>query len=266
MSKTILTTLFIALFLLVLVPSLAKAETTNSSDTSSVGWLPDHPLYFLKNWGETVKSWLIFKKEAKLQYEVERANRRIAEFQQLCEEKNKCDKAEKMAEKYQKRMEKATQLLEKLKEKWDNQNINYNFNFNYNFNYNFNKNVNKNEDLNENENENVNENENENVNKEKGQGKDVEALVEKLTENHLRQQEVLQGVYENAPDSAKDAILKAMENSSKGLENAIQRVQGLQKSEEYKNKLKNEAENWGQEIKGKLQFLKNTNTQTNTNQ
>lgn len=229
MSKKILTSLFIALFLLVLMPSLAKAETAN---TSSVGWLPDHPLYFMKTWGETIKSWLIFKKEAKLEYEVQRANRRMAELQELCEEKDKCDKAAKMAEKYQKRMEKATQLLEKLKEKWGNQNFNYNFNFNHNFNFNFNYNYNKNKNVNKNENENANENENENKNvNAASQGKDIEALVEKLTENQKRHKEVLQRVYQKAPEQAKDAILKAMENSSKGLENAIERVQGLHKNQ-----------------------------------
>ena len=58
----------------------------------------------------------------------------------------------------------------------------------------------------------------------KEQGKNVEELVDKLKAHNIRHQKVLAEVYEKVPDQAKESILKAMENSAKGLENAIERV------------------------------------------
>lgn len=89
-------------------------------------------------------------------------------------------------------------------------------------------------------------------------GKDVEALLEKLEANSLRHQEVLSEVYEKIPDNAQESILKAMENSAQGLENAMENIQNSEDgAEEFKNKIKNNLENFGTkkklEIKEKLQ-------------
>lgn len=60
------------------------------------------------------------------------------------------------------------------------------------------------------------------VAKAQGEGKDVEKIIERLRTNAARQQSVLQGVIEKAPEQAQDALAKAMEASSKGLQNAQQ--------------------------------------------
>jgi len=69
------------------------------------------------------------------------------------------------------------------------------------------------------------------------EGKDIEALIEKLKENHLRQQRVLAGVLEKMPQQAKGGLLNAIENSCFGLENAIERIQGKQKMEQFQEEL-----------------------------
>jgi len=97
----------------------------------------------------------------------------------------------------------------------------------------------------------------EKMEKAKNQGKNVEELVEKLKANNIGQQEVLTEVYEKVPDKAKESILKAMENSTKGLENAIENVQKSGKAQEFKAELKNRIGdfnlNKAQEVKEKLE-------------
>lgn len=55
-------------------------------------------------------------------------------------------------------------------------------------------------------------------------GRDVTALVEKLQENLARQQAVLDRVIEKAPEPAKGALLKAKENSARGINQAIESI------------------------------------------
>lgn len=81
----------------------------------------------------------------------------------------------------------------------------------------------------------------------KQRGKDVEALTEKLTENSLRQQDVLTRVLDKAPEQAKDGLLNAIENSGKGLENAIEKIQGKEKLEQFREKLNLQIENAGED-------------------
>ena len=59
----------------------------------------------------------------------------------------------------------------------------------------------------------------------KDKGENVTNVVEKLESNQTRQQEVLQTVYEKVPESAKEAVLKAQENSRKGLDKAVEKLQ-----------------------------------------
>jgi hypothetical protein len=66
----------------------------------------------------------------------------------------------------------------------------------------------------------------------KENGKDVDEIVDKLTENYLRHQEVLADVYEKVPDNAKGAIEKAIENSMKGYDQAVESV-SKEKQNEY---------------------------------
>lgn len=56
------------------------------------------------------------------------------------------------------------------------------------------------------------------------QGKDVDDILALLAENHLRQQEVLQEVYEKVPEQAKASIQRAIEQSQKGYEMAVRTI------------------------------------------
>lgn len=86
----------------------------------------------------------------------------------------------------------------------------------------------------------------------KGEGKDVEELITRLTANSVRQQEVLAKVYDKVSEQAQEAILKAMEKSSRGLANAVQNVQGIHKKQEFENKLKDIIEKSSPKIKEKM--------------
>ncbi len=85
------------------------------------------------------------------------------------------------------------------------------------------------------------------------EGKDVEALIEKLKENHFRQQQVLASVLEKVPEQAEEGILNAIENSSFDLENAIERIQGKQKMEQYQEELNLQFGNVGEETRIRIQ-------------
>jgi len=85
------------------------------------------------------------------------------------------------------------------------------------------------------------------------EGKDVEALIEKLKENHLRQQQVLISVLEKVPEQAQLGVLNAMANSSFGLGNAIERIQGKQKMEQFQEELKLQIMNMDEETRLQIQ-------------
>ena len=85
------------------------------------------------------------------------------------------------------------------------------------------------------------------------EGKDVEALIEKLKENHFRQQQVLASVLEKAPEQAEEGILNAIENSCFGLENAVERIQGKQKLEQFREELNLQFSNVGEETRIRIQ-------------
>ena len=85
------------------------------------------------------------------------------------------------------------------------------------------------------------------------EGKDVEELIEKMEENHLRQQQVLAGVLEKAPEQAQEGILNAIANSSVGLENAIERVQGKHNMEQFREELNLQLNNVGEETQLRIQ-------------
>lgn len=87
----------------------------------------------------------------------------------------------------------------------------------------------------------------------KQKGKDVEGLIEKLKENQLRQQQVLGRVLEKSPEQAKEGILKAIENSAFGLENAIEKTQGKHKMEQFREELNLQIRNMGEETQLRIQ-------------
>jgi len=85
------------------------------------------------------------------------------------------------------------------------------------------------------------------------QGKDIEELIGRLKENHLRQQQVLVRVLEKVPEQAKGGVLNAIENSSFGLENAVERIQGKQKLEQFREELNLQFSNVGEETRIRIQ-------------
>jgi len=85
------------------------------------------------------------------------------------------------------------------------------------------------------------------------EGRDIEELIERLKENHLRQQQVLASLLEKVPEEAKEGILNAIENSSFGLENAIERIQGKQNLEQFREELNLQFSNVGEETRIRIQ-------------
>ena len=85
------------------------------------------------------------------------------------------------------------------------------------------------------------------------EGKDIEALIEKLKGNHLRQQQVLASVLEKVPEQAQEGILNAIENSSSGLENAVERIQGKKEMEQFREELNMQFSNVGEETRIRIQ-------------
>jgi antitoxin component of MazEF toxin-antitoxin module len=85
------------------------------------------------------------------------------------------------------------------------------------------------------------------------QSKDIEELIGRLRENHLRQQQVLAGVLDKVPEQAKGGVLNAIENSSFGLENAVERIQGKQKLEQFREELNLQFSNVGEETRIRIQ-------------
>ncbi|XOU94678.1 MAG: DUF5667 domain-containing protein [Candidatus Kerfeldbacteria bacterium] len=70
----------------------------------------------------------------------------------------------------------------------------------------------------------------------------AEALTDKLEIMQVKQQSVLADVYDKVPEEAKEGILNAMENSSKGLENAIEKIEGKEKLDSFKERFRNRIE------------------------
>ncbi|MDP2685520.1 MAG: DUF5667 domain-containing protein [bacterium] len=81
-------------------------------------------------------------------------------------------------------------------------------------------------------------------------------LLDKLEASQIRQQSVLADVYNKVPESAQAGILNAMENSSKGLENAIEQLENKAELDNYmervEGRLNNEFKNKSEDVKNKL--------------
>lgn len=91
------------------------------------------------------------------------------------------------------------------------------------------------------------------------QGKDIEALMEQVAEKTLKHQVVLQSVYEKAPESAQAGLLRAIEASTKGSENALKAISGAKKEEvldKVKNKITDIEERIPEKVKKQVPGLK----------
>ena len=122
MKKTII----IFSLLVLLAPLSIKAQTLNVSlladeigdvTSENVGLLPDSFFYPVKTWWEEVRLFFTLSDEKKADLELKFANRRLLELKKLCEEKDNCDLAEKLAPKFQDRIERSIQKLESASEK-----------------------------------------------------------------------------------------------------------------------------------------------------
>ncbi len=69
------------------------------------------------------------------------------------------------------------------------------------------------------------------------QASDKNTVAQRIEDASLRQQTVLAEVYVKVPDTAKNAILNAQENSSKHVANTIQAVEGQKAVEDYNKKV-----------------------------
>lgn len=84
-------------------------------------------------------------------------------------------------------------------------------------------------------------------------GADKEDLIAKLETIQERHQDVLMRVYEQVSDDSKDSILRALENSSAGIENAIEHVQGSDAAAEFTERVESRIENEGEDTKLEVQ-------------
>ena len=83
--------------------------------------------------------------------------------------------------------------------------------------------------------------------------KTAEGLVSKLEHNYLRQQEVLASVLEQAPESAQNGILNAIENSNRHIENMILAQEGQAALEQYQHEVTQQTNNMGESTRLKIQ-------------
>ena len=110
MLKKILITILLGVFLLA---GTVLAEVNNLPDP---GMLPDHPLYFLKNWGEAIGTFFAFGDISKAERHLFLAEKRVAEAVALVE-KGKPEIAERALEKHQEQLNRALGKAEQAKQK-----------------------------------------------------------------------------------------------------------------------------------------------------
>ena len=81
----------------------------------------------------------------------------------------------------------------------------------------------------------------------------ADSLVSKMEQNYLRQQEVLASVLEQAPESAQNGILNAIENSNRHMENMILAQQGEAALEQYQHQVTQQTNNMGESTRLMIQ-------------
>jgi len=171
-------------------PAWAQEEAINEiGGVYTPRILPDSPWYIFKLIRDRIRLFLTRDQVEKALLELEQINKRVLEFQQLCDI-GKCEKYQKMAGKFARRMEKLEEKAQRLK----------------------------------------------------NEGRNVEELIEKLRESGLKQQAVLQRVYERAPEPAKEAILEAKEKTLRGFENAIEKLEGVQERQRIRREIQQQMQ------------------------
>lgn len=106
------------LFVIVLIiPFLfAGLVQAQSDDLPEPGMLPNHPLYFLKSWSESIGTFFTFGEERKAERLFELSERRLSETIALSEHEDSSI-AEEAIERYQKQLEQAIQKAKEAKDK-----------------------------------------------------------------------------------------------------------------------------------------------------
>jgi len=79
--------------------------------------LPDHPFYFLKNWGRGIRAFFTFDRIKKIELREKFANEKLMELKKMVEEKKNAKAIEKAIENYQEEVEKIKETCERIKEK-----------------------------------------------------------------------------------------------------------------------------------------------------
>ena len=176
----------------------AGAAQAQVNDLPRPGMLPDHPLYFLKSWGEGIGTFLTFGDIPKAERYLALAERRLAEANALAD-KGKPEIAERALERYRERLNRALGKAEEAKQK----------------------------------------------------GLDTDEVLAKVSEATLKHQAVLLEVYEKVPEQARPAIERAMEQSMRGHEEALQAISG-----EKREQIREEVETRKQEVFQKVEQLR----------
>lgn len=96
-----------------LFSGVAQAQT---SDLPDPGLLPNHPLYFLKSWGEAVGTFFTLGDVAKAGHYLLLAERRLAEAKALTD-KDKPEAAERVLERHQEQLDRSLEVAERAKDK-----------------------------------------------------------------------------------------------------------------------------------------------------
>ena len=106
------------LFVIVLIlPFLfAGLVHAQSDDLPEPGMLPDHPLYFLKNWTESIGTFFTFGEEKKAERLFELSERRLSEAVALANSENS-NAAEEAIERYQEQLNLAMEKAKEAREK-----------------------------------------------------------------------------------------------------------------------------------------------------
>ncbi len=85
----------------------------------------------------------------------------------------------------------------------------------------------------------------------------ADELLNKFEQIQVRQQSVLADVYDQAPEAAKAGLLNAIDNSSKGMENAIEKLQTSEEIDSYmdrvQTRLDTEFQNKSEDVKNRLE-------------
>ncbi|HDZ54460.1 MAG TPA: hypothetical protein ENI19_03565 [Candidatus Nealsonbacteria bacterium] len=79
--------------------------------------LPDHPLYFLKNWARDIRSLLTFNSVAKSELRSRFANEKLIEVKKMIERKKNPEAIKRATGNYQKEIERVKSETEKIREK-----------------------------------------------------------------------------------------------------------------------------------------------------